>query len=66
MSGVIPVKIVALGDVPASHVQPLADMGNFRLRIINTDALAAQVSGGVIPLTQAEYDAMIAAGSVAA
>jgi hypothetical protein len=66
MSGVIPVKIVTLGDPTASQVQPLADMGNLRLRIIDSDAKAANVSGGVVPMTQAEYDAMIAAGSVAA
>jgi hypothetical protein len=66
MSGVLPVKIVTLGTLPASQVQAVEDLGNSRLRIINSDALAANVSGGVIPMTQATYDAMIAAGSVAA
>ena len=64
MSGVVPVKIVTLGAVPstASQVKPIdAKMGNLRVRIISTAALAAQVAGGVLPVTQAVYDAEIAA-----
>lgn len=70
MSGVVPVKIVSVGTAPSSASQTggLMDtkMGKTRLRIISTAALQAQVAGGLVPMTQATYDALIAAGSVAA
>jgi hypothetical protein len=69
MSGVIPVKIVTLGAAPAgtSQVKPVdRKMGKLRLRIIDSAAKAAQVANGPLPITQAEYDFMIANGSVAA
>jgi hypothetical protein len=65
MSGVIPVSIVTTTGnqiVDLSH-------GSFykvKLRIIDTAAKAAGATGGLIPMTQATYDALIAAGSVAA
>jgi hypothetical protein len=65
MAGVLAVKIVTLGAVPstASQVKPVdAKMGNTRVRIINTAALAARVAGGVLPVTQAVYDAETTAG----
>ena len=69
MPGVIPVKIVTVGADPgtASQTAGLASiqLGNSVLRIIDTDAKATQVAGGVLPMTQATYDALIAAGSVA-
>lgn len=70
MSGVVPVKIVAVGTAPGSASQTggLMDtkFGKTRLRIIDTAAKQAQVNGGLVPMTQATYDALIAAGSVAA
>jgi len=67
MSGVIPVKIVTAGQ--ATHVQLLGtergSLGNCRLRVIDTAAKAAGVAGGLVPMTQATYDALIAAGAKA-
>jgi hypothetical protein len=66
MSGVIPVKIVTAGA--ATHVQLLGvgcggSLDNCTLRIIDTDAKAAQVAGGLVPMTQVTYDALIASGA---
>lgn len=67
MSGVIPVKIVTAGA--ATHVQLLGtergSLDNCKLRIIDTAAKAAQVAGGLVPMTQATYDALIASGAAA-
>ncbi len=58
----IPVKIVTADDQATAGLVDARMLRPFRAEVVRvpTDLAASQVCGGVLPITQAEYDKVVA------